>query len=312
MKPEVKTRQRQNSLKRLEKFVFRQTSWFAATHRLCEEAIVRLCSNAGIRKILSFPFPNREPEKWLFLVGCYNSGTTLIQHILSAHPKISALPREGVRFTQMLSDLELNGHHMFWDEQWKTVACPTDTDSKYAALQVKRDWRIFWKRGANIFLDKSVSNTARIGWLNSNFDNAHFIGIHRNGYCVAEGLHRRSRPPEWLKQETGLDHYPLAKAAEQWAMINETMLTDISTTRNLRISFEDLVEDPVSCARKIFVFLELDTPDMDWDGTNFTISGVSFEIHNPNPASLKRLGTSSADLTNIIDPVMARLRLHND
>ena len=35
------------------------------------------------------------PEKWLFVVGCYNSGTTLIADALADHPQIAALPDEG-------------------------------------------------------------------------------------------------------------------------------------------------------------------------------------------------------------------------
>lgn len=44
-------------------------------------------------KISFTPVPR--PDKWLFVVGCYNSGTTLLAEMLSRHPNISGLPTEG-------------------------------------------------------------------------------------------------------------------------------------------------------------------------------------------------------------------------
>lgn len=40
------------------------------------------------------------PKKWVFIVGCYNSGTTLLNQILSCHPDILTLPDEGAFLTR--------------------------------------------------------------------------------------------------------------------------------------------------------------------------------------------------------------------
>lgn len=40
-----------------------------------------------------------KPQKWIFIVGCYNSGTTLLEKILSLHPMIGSLRDEGVMLT---------------------------------------------------------------------------------------------------------------------------------------------------------------------------------------------------------------------
>ena len=34
-------------------------------------------------------WPFEEPERWLFVVGCYNSGTTLLLNLLAQHPSVS-------------------------------------------------------------------------------------------------------------------------------------------------------------------------------------------------------------------------------
>lgn len=57
-------------------------------------------------KVAVTPVPR--PRKWLFLVGCYNSGTTLLAELLSRHPDISALPTEGHFITdQFVKDYDV-------------------------------------------------------------------------------------------------------------------------------------------------------------------------------------------------------------
>ncbi|MGI9351166.1 MAG: sulfotransferase family protein [Rhizobiaceae bacterium] len=309
---EIKTRKRNNSITSFRNFISKQNSISSAISQISEEAFVRLCDNAIFRRTLSGAIPQRDPTSWLFLVGCYNSGTTLLQHLLSAHPEVSGLPREGVRFTNYLSNLELNGHHMIWDDEWQSVAKPGEMESAEVVTQIKRDWLMFWKRNAKIFMDKSVSNTARIEWLDRNFGNTKFIGISRNGYCVAEGLHRRCRPPDWLKEETGLNNYPLVKTASQWAMINEVMLSTIGSTNHFLIRFEDLVSDPVFALSEVFEFLELEQPKMEFKNQELIIARKSFQIFDPNPGSLQRLGDRKQEIMELVSPIMSKLGYDND
>lgn len=43
------------------------------------------------------PLPS--PNKWLFIVGCYNYGTTLLHNILASHPNIRSMPGDGQYFS---------------------------------------------------------------------------------------------------------------------------------------------------------------------------------------------------------------------
>ena len=276
--------------------------------KIIEEVYCRFCDRAGIRRMLSCFVTQRQPEKWVFIVGCYNSGTTLLQKILSAHPAISGLPREGVRFTDGLSNLELNDHHMFWDESWREHANPPPEESQKVAALVKRDWSIFWARGCNIFLEKSIANTARIEWLDRHFPNAHFIGLHRNGYCIAEGLHRRSRPPAWLVEQTGRYSYSLEMAAEQWATTNTAMLYGLNhVDRKMTLSFEDFVANPVEEANRIFEFLGVAGAAAATADGLLCVGTERFTVRNTNTASLERLGDRKPGIESIVEPMMARL-----
>lgn len=294
---------------RLRRFLGSGRSTHEIISGLVEEGFVRAMDLEPLRHAYAALRRQPKPGRFIFLVGCYNSGTTLLHRIVASHPDVAAPPREGVRFTRHLSNLELNGHHMVWDESWRDVAVPAAGESALIASEVWRDWSIFHRAGTVAFMDKSVANTARMVWLETYFPEASFIGLHRNGYCIAEGLHRRSRPPAWLKARTGSDHYPLEMAGQQWIDANEAMLDGLAlVSRGLKLSFEDLVADPVMAVRTSFEFLRLRPLPVSRQGSSLVVGERSFDIRNPNPASLARLGEEGlAALRSQLTPMMRRL-----
>jgi hypothetical protein len=241
-------------------------------------------------------------------VGCYNSGTTILKRILSHHPDVASLPREGVRFTARLSDLQSDGHHMFWGEGWERRAVP-DGDGAATAAAVLADWNPLWRGGRGLYLEKSISHTARIGFLNRHFANARFVGLHRNGYCVAEGLHRRSRPPQWLKDRLGLPHYPVEMTGRQWLNANQAMLDGLAGVENkMMVSFEEFVTRPDAVVTRICDFAGLEPGPLSFRDGRLSAFGASFEIRNPNPGSLARLSEADRQvLSPLIDDMMKRL-----
>lgn len=276
---------------------------------LVEEAFVRLMDRETLRHAYASVHRVARPRRFIFLVGCYNSGTTLLHRVLASHPDVAAPPREGVRFTRHLSNLELNGHHMVWDVRWREVAVPPIAESERVAAAVWRDWSVFHRAGATAFMDKSVANTARMTWLDRNFPEASFIGLHRNGYCIAEGLHRRSRPPAWLKEKTGSDNYPFEMVGQQWIDANEAMLEGLEGVKHgMKLSFERLVANPVDAVAGCFAFLGLRPLPLELHGSVLRIGEKQFDIRNPNPASLSRLDASAiAKLSPQIMSMMKRL-----
>ncbi len=69
---------------------------------LKHKVTTRLRKNVIFSKMLRFSGTEIENKKWVFIIGCYNSGTTLLNEILASHPKISGLPDEGVMLTDQL------------------------------------------------------------------------------------------------------------------------------------------------------------------------------------------------------------------
>jgi len=297
------------AISRLTRLARKQRSVSGFTGALAEEAVVRAYSQPSVRRLIRPLVPVRPARRWVFLVGCYNSGTTILQRILGAHPEIHALPREGVRFQKRLSHLETDGHHMMWANNHREIAHPPEAESEAAVSEIVADWAPLWSRGSGVYLEKSIANTARIAWLSRHFPQSRFIGIYRNGYCVTEGLYRRCRPAGRIREQLGRDRYPIEQAARQWVVANEDLLSGQDSSAELKlVAFEDFVAAPHQVVQSIFEFAGVDPSVCTGSETRVSVNDKSFVVTNPNSASLDRLTCEQyAAVTPILAPMMKRL-----
>jgi hypothetical protein len=247
-----------------------------------------------LRQLIKF----EEPEKWIFIVGCYDSGTSLLARLLAAHSKISGL-NEGVFKTGQLVTPEELG----WPRLWCQVADQVRLkagDRSVNVRKLKKDWMLFFDRSKPVYLEKSIVNGARLTWLQENFNNSYFIFIIRNGYAVSEGIRRRTlrvfhgqTPKKFWYAEirsrfTG--SYPIELCAEQWVTNNKIIENDAKEIRFFKkIFYEDLCENPHKTLADIYGFLGLD------DESSSLLEGQRWKIHeyeqikNMNDKSFKSL-----------------------
>jgi hypothetical protein len=213
--------------------------------------VLRECAGL-LRRELKLAFtPLVSPEKWVFVVGCYNSGTELLTALLGSQTAIAALPHEGQFLTdQFLADYEL-GLPRMWALR-EDLFRLTEKDAGPDVTRLKKEWLMRLDRRRPVFLEKSPPNSARTRWLQEHFENAHFIAIVRNGYAVAEGI-RRKAEPHHLK-----DGWPLQLCARQWNRTNEVLLEDGQKLRHLIwVRYEDLAANPPGELSRILDFLGL-------------------------------------------------------
>lgn len=269
---------------------------------------MRLYEREIVRSFVRPFFQPVNPEKWVFPIGCYNSGTTITQALLAAHPEISSLPKEGARFTSMLPAPEDLGWVRMWIRCQEHMEMGSETDPRKAA-RVRRDWAPWLDRTCRAFMDKSISNVTRVGWLENNFDNAYFIGIVRDGYCVSEGIRRKGHPRGAPAKEIG-NTYPIEMAGEQWVAANERILEAAQLVeRFMMIKYEELVDNPVETLAAIWVFLGLPAPSVEVLPTGLRINGQAFHLEKNNDAqSHSRLsGEDIKRLTPVIGEMQKRL-----
>lgn len=233
-----------------------------------------------------------DDKKWVFLVGCYNSGTTLLAEILGQHPDISALPTEGHFITdQFVKDYDIGLPRMWVDRE--DVFRLKEGDTGPDPVRLKKEWCIRLDLDKPCLLEKSPPNGARTRWLQENFSNSYFIGIVRNPYAVSEGIRRKAEPHHLA------DGWPIDKCAYQWRRSNEVLMEDSEhLQRFILVSYEDLVEDPGSTLNRLTGFLGVDNYDAFDGARKWRIHERDDELSNLNQASIDKLSKEDIKIIN--------------
>jgi len=191
------------------------------------------------------------PDRWLFLVGCYNSGTTLIADVLGEHPQIAALPDEGQYLTdQLLLDYKIGLPRMWVGRE--DLFRMDETSTGPDVQRMRKEWAMRLPRTAPVVLEKTPANMARTRWLQANFPNAHFVGILRNPYAVIDGIRRKAEPQHI---EAG---WPIEMCAHQWARSNEVLAEDAThLERFMWLRYEDFVNSTAESIARVLEFVGL-------------------------------------------------------
>jgi len=208
-----------------------------------DELLRKLSTTTPFADILYTVLPVPNPKKWVFIVGCYNSGTSLLLKTLASHPTISSLD-EGASFTKQLITPEELG----WTRMWSQVVDKIrlmESNSPPDVTKLKQDWGLHLDSQKDIFIEKSIVNSFRMKWLQQNFKDAHFISIVRNGYAVAEGIQRKVRKRNGVIPSEYGDTYPIELCAKQWVVNNQIIEQDSSDIPAFkRLFYEDFCRDP--------------------------------------------------------------------
>ena len=236
------------------------------------------------------------PDQWVFVVGCYNSGTTLLHNVLASHPDIASLPKEGQYCTDQLQVPADIGLARSWALKPEIFCLGTRSDNPPDAERIKRQWSsMMMPRECKTYIEKSIPNAARIPWLENNFENARFVGIVRNGYAVTEGIMRKGGRT-------------VEQAAEQWAESNRIMLRDLdSASSSYLLTYEEFTQNPEELLTKVFEFLGLPSIKISPGQKLWQIHGLKSEIRNMNGKSLERLNDEEkAVVKRMGQPLLSR------
>lgn len=237
-----------------------------------------------------------QPARWVFIIGCYNSGTTLLARLLERHSEIQTLPGEGVAFTDGLTRPEEFGWPRLWFKCQQDMAIDS-SDPADLARRIKRQWRWAAIGTGSCFLEKSIANATRLEFLNAHFRPAYFIHITRNGYAVAEGIRRKADPVRWNNPEYS-GPYPLSLCAQQWKTTEELISAQSSNLDHYyALSYEDLASSPQQEVGKILEFLGL-SDEKQLTNEKVRVHGQRRSICNLNQLSLDNLSVEEMNEIN--------------
>jgi hypothetical protein len=249
-----------------------------------------------IRSLIT-PFFSPNPKvNFVFIVGCYNSGTTLLNHFLSLHSEITGLHTEGVQLTDELTGPEALG----WNRMWCMCRDKLEIsklEKEPDADRIKRDWALWFERKKNFWLEKSIVNSLNIDWFEENFNRPYFISIVRNGYAVSEGIRRRTQAvgKHPASYPTG---YPIELCARQWVVCNQVIQEKIYSVQHfIEVTYEDLTENPADTIAAILKWLPVKdkTPVVPDD---FAFQGRIRKIENMNRQSIEKLRKEEINAIN--------------
>jgi hypothetical protein len=247
------------------------------------------------------------PDRWIFVVGCYNSGTTLLATILRHHPDLAGLWTEGAYLTDTLPYPEQRGWPRMWCKCVDHVRLEPGEEGERKASRAKRHWSLWFPREAANLVEKTVSSGARMPFLDAYFRPAYFVYIRRNGYAVAAGIRKKANLNRWGNPFASQGGYPIGLCAEQWRVADEFADRDgPGLERFLPISYEDLTDHPTTTMAKITDFLGIDAFPDGTSKRGWTIHEDRSGIRNMNPESLA--GLSEEDLDRIDEVAGDQLR----
>lgn len=267
--------------------------------KFLQKVTSRLRYNPIWMGLLKFSGTEIKEKKWIFITGCYNSGTTLLDQILASHPQISGLPDEGVMLTNQLVRPEDFG----WRRMWSKCEVEMKTNKKSKnrnATTIKKHWSHFYDLQKEYLLEKSISNSTRLDFFNENFQPAWFIHIVRNGYSVAEGIHRKTNVmPGNSYYEKG--KYPLTICANQWVKSLSVFEENKQNLKNvIEIKYETLAENPAKVVNDILEKIGLKKFPVDYFNKSFSVHEKKSTIQNMNAASFKRLNDKDLNDINVV------------
>ena len=220
-------------------------------------------------------------HKWCFIVGCNNSGTTLLQDLLGKTLPVSIQPHEGQRYTNALRKAHKRGFERVWTEFIDELQMSYD-DSTACIPRLLHDWlREYETPMEHILIEKTTANAVRMPWLQKAFPNSYFIGLVRNGYAVTEGILR--------KGQKSID-----RGARHWNTVNKIMLDDaLHIQRFLKISYEEMTAQPYACLQRITEFLDLEKNNLV---PFVSATPILDDVRNMNAESIGRLNVNDMNI----------------
>src|SRR5262245_476891 len=228
-------------------------------------------------------YASQGPNPYVFIVGCMRSGTTLLQRIVDAHPRLAII------------------HELWWLEKWYKERIGLTPDGLVTPELVSRlqafpkftkkvpiggedlegllrsgsfvsfarfmsgvfDWYAK-SRGKPLAGDKTPENVRKIRTLNDLWPNARFVHVIRDGRDVALSVRNWKEPVKLLRRSPTWEEDPLTTLALWWewhVRLGREAGRTIGPGRYYEIRYESLVARPAEECARLCAFL-----DVPYDG----------------------------------------------
>jgi hypothetical protein len=208
----------------------------------------------------------------VFLVGCPRSGTTLLQALLAAHPRILSFPEthffSAVRSRHRALRLLGIARHGF-RKQLSTLVANADPlgvspppphfllERHYATWFMKVLDTATYRAGCDVWLEKTPSHVAHIARIERLIPGARFVHLIRDGRDVIASLYdvTNSHPNAWGGARD------INACIDRWLRDVERSARYLQQSNHLGVRYERLVSDPSAVLQMICYFLDVQYSD---------------------------------------------------
>ena len=250
-----------------------------------------------------------------FIIGCPRSGTTLLQSLLTAHPKIASFPES--HFFNSLIPKQNN-----WRRKLLIASCKAKPRFKEFLNEIEHQElqkclpilpifmiqyvRAFTKvldtltqqQGKSIWLEKTPIHLHHISYIEKFLPEAKFIHVIRNGTDVVASLYEVTHKyPEAWDGERDID-----TCIHRWIKDVKISLSYLHKSNHALIRYEDLVGDTNSVIKELCNFIGVNFTQAMLDEYGAAATKVSLKSE-PWKASVnqKIRSTSSEKFDNLFD-----------
>jgi LPS sulfotransferase NodH len=186
-----------------------------------------------------------------FIIGCARSGTSILGEIIASHPSVKYI---------------FEAHDV-----WETAGKGENDSHRLTEVHVDqsvekrlREWVETQIEQNKLLVEKNPRHTLRIPFIRRIFPEAKIIHIVRDGRDVACSMvpgcggteWNHLKPPGW--QNFYAKYRGAIRCAHVWKEVVEIATKDLKGVDHLQIKYEELVESPLSTAKKVFEYLQLD------------------------------------------------------
>lgn len=208
------------------------------------EVLKKIFSKLNLKNINKF----KDDGKKIFILGLPRSGTTLLERIISSHPKVSSISEAGIVFDEITKNIVSNGSV---DENEVSNYIKLDFNKRY--MKIANNFNI----QSEFIIDKTLLNFWYVGFLKIFFPNSKIIHSFRNPKDNCLSIYKNLFPTneKWPYDQMEMSEYYLIyyDLMKFW---NKLFKNQIYNSK-----YEDLVNDKEKYIKDIINFCELKWDD---------------------------------------------------
>ena len=224
--------------------------------------------SGDLQRFLSTRSPRPLRMQRVFLIGCPRSGTTLLQSLLAAHPRVTSFPETHLfpslkaknRLVRLLG-LTPRRRDPRWDpivHEARAIAGHVPSyrisASCYAREFIAALDSIALRRGADVWVEKTPRHLQHVNAISKLLPNAKFIHIIRDGADVAASMYKvtHEQPREWQGKRS------IDECIDRWICDVDTSRRYVGVPHHHFVLYELLVNEPERCLSDTCAFLGIE------------------------------------------------------